>query len=319
MTRRLRIGTRGSALARWQADRVAEALARAGTSTEIVEIRTTGDLVSEAPISQLADPALFTRQLDEAMLEGRIDLAVHSLKDLPTALPEGITLAAVSAREDARDALVSRSGGGLADLASGAVVATSSLRRRAQLLRARPDLDVVEIRGNVDTRLAKVERDPGLAATVLAAAGLIRLGLGHRVSEWIPLSVMLPAPGQAALAVTARSPDSGAIGAARDAVHDMKAALAVAAERSLLASLGGGCEVPVAAFGELLGDGSSLVVWARVVSLDGQRVVEERLIRRADSLPAAEAVGAELAARLVEGGAEEILEALRAPADRGTP
>jgi hydroxymethylbilane synthase len=130
---------------------------------------------------------------------------------------------------------------------------------------------------------------------------------------------MLPAPGQAALAVTARSLDSGAIGAARDAVHDTKAALAVTAERSLLASLGGGCEVPVAAFGELLGDGSSLMVWARVVSLDGQRVIEERVIRRADSLSAAEAVGAELAARLVEGGAEEILEALRAPADRGMP
>ncbi|HMV34237.1 MAG TPA: hydroxymethylbilane synthase, partial [Gemmatimonadales bacterium] len=222
----LRIGTRGSALARWQTDRVCQALRDAGCRTEIIEIRTTGDLAPETPISRLADPALFTRQLDEAMLADRIDLAVHSLKDLPTALPAGITLAAVSAREDARDALVTRDGRGFSSLPPGARIATSSLRRRAQLLQARPDLEVVEVRGNVDTRLAKLDRDPAVAATMLAVAGLVRLGLAHRIAERLPLAMMLPAPGQAALAITARTDDAGGILAARRAVHHVPAELA---------------------------------------------------------------------------------------------
>lgn len=317
----LRVGTRGSALARWQTARVCEALVAAGYPTETIEIHTTGDLAPETPIGQLSDPALFTRQLDEAMLDGRIDLAVHSLKDLPTRLPQGIALVAVSAREDARDALVTRDGSGFAALAHGACIATSSLRRRAQLLAARPDLDIVEVRGNVDTRIAKLDRNPAVAATMLAAAGLVRLGLAHRISERLPYDLMLPAPGQAALAVTARSVDARASAAAQRAIHDPRAAACVGAERALLHALEGGCEVPVAALGEFVdpaalispSSGAVLRLRGRVVSLDGRRVVESVIERAVPDQHSAEAAGQELAALLVADGAGRILEALRTP------
>lgn len=315
----LRVGTRGSALARWQTGRVCQALEGGGVATETIEIRTTGDLAPEVPLARLADPALFTRQLDEAMLEGRIDLAVHSLKDLPTALPPGIVLAAVSAREDARDALVSRDGRSFADLPPGAVIATSSLRRRAQIRRARPDLEVVETRGNVDTRLAKLDRDPALAATMLAVAGLVRLGLGNRITERLPLTLMLPAPGQAALAVTAREGDTRAIDAARRAVHEDHAALAVAAERALLNHLEGGCEVPVGAYAEVIDPASLgqrpgprvIRLRARVVSLDGRQAVEGHQAEPVSRPEQAEAMGRALAARLLSDGATRILEEFR--------
>jgi hydroxymethylbilane synthase len=317
----LRVGTRASALARWQAARVCEALAAAGFRTETIEIHTTGDLAPEVPIGQLSDPALFTRQLDEAMLDERIDLAVHSLKDLPTRLPGGIALVAVSTREDARDALITRDGSGFAALPHGARIATSSLRRRAQLLSARPDLDIVEVRGNVDTRLAKLDRNLDVAATMLASAGLVRLGLGHRISERLSYELMLPAPGQAALAVTARSGDAGAAAAAQRAVHDPRAAACVGAERALLHALEGGCEVPVAALGELVDPMAAisatraavLRLRGRVVSLDGVRVVEGVIERTVHDQPSAEAAGQELAAQLVADGAGRILEALRSP------
>jgi hydroxymethylbilane synthase len=317
----LRVGTRGSALARWQTARVCEALGRAGYATEIIEIHTTGDLAPEVPIGQLSDPALFTRQLDEAMLDDRIDLAVHSLKDLPTRLPEGIALVAVSTREDARDALITRDGSGFAALPPRAVIATSSLRRRAQLLSARPDLEIIEVRGNVDTRLAKLDRNPAVAATMLASAGLVRLGLGHRISERLDFGLMLPAPGQAALAVTARSDDARATEAAVRAMHDPGASLCVGAERALLHALEGGCEVPVAALGELVDPVSIgahpgtpvLKLRARVVSLDGRQVIEGELIRPVHDQGEADQVGVTLAGRLVSEGAGRILEALRAP------
>jgi hydroxymethylbilane synthase len=191
--------------------------------------------VQHVPLARIGSTALFTRQIDEAMLEGRIDLAVHSLKDLPTTLPEGITLAAVAEREDARDALVGRGPIRWADIPEGATVATSSLRRRAQLLHLRPDVVVVDIRGNVDTRLARLDRTPEWTAILLAAAGLVRLDLGHRIGERLPPEVMLPAPGQGALAVTARTGDAAAIAAARAAVHHPPTALAVAAERKAAA------------------------------------------------------------------------------------
>lgn len=317
----LRVGTRGSALARWQTARVCEALAAAGYRTETIEIHTTGDLAPETPIGQLSDPALFTRQLDEAMLDERIDLAVHSLKDLPTRLPEGISLVAVSTREDARDALITRDGSGFAALPPGACIATSSLRRRAQLLSARPDLEIIEVRGNVDTRLAKLDRNPAVAATMLASAGLVRLGLGHRISERLAYDLMLPAPGQAALSVTARTGDARATAAAERAMHDPRAAACVGAERALLHALEGGCEVPVAALGELvdpsvaIGASTSAVLRlrARVVSLDGVRVVEGVLERPIHNQQDADAIGRALAAQLVAEGAGRILEALRTP------
>jgi len=317
----LRVGTRGSALARWQTSHACEALAAAGFQTETIEILTTGDLAPETPIGQLSDPALFTRQLDEAILDGRIDLAVHSLKDLPTRLPEGIALVAVSTREDPRDALVTRDGTGFSALPPGACIATSSLRRRAQLLSARPDLTIIEIRGNVDARLAKLDRNPAIAATLLACAGLVRLSLGHRISERLPYQLMLPAPGQAALAVTARTGDTRATKAAERAMHDPRAAACVGAERALLHALEGGCEIPVAALGELV-DPTAIVrpasnavlrLRGRVVSLDGRRVVEGTIEGPVYDRQSAEAVGRELAARLVADGAGRILEALRKP------
>ncbi len=312
MPRTLRVGTRGSALARWQTDRVCEALQARDVVTEIVEIKTTGDLSPEIAIATLADPALFTRQLDEAMLEGRIDLAVHSLKDLPTTLPAGICLAAVGSREDVRDALITRDGQGFAALPPGARIATSSLRRGAQLRRVRPDLDIVEIRGNVDTRLAKLDGAGDLHATMLAVAGLVRLGLSHRITERLPLTLMLPAPGQAALAITARGEDSEARAAAEAALHRADVAWCVSAERALLHHLEGGCEVPVAAYAEVTDPAAGRVqLRACVVSLDGKQAVEGHVETAVSSVTEAEALGRMLADRLIGQGAARILEELR--------
>jgi hydroxymethylbilane synthase len=317
MSRVLRVGTRGSALARWQTDRVCEALARHGHATEIIEISTTGDIHAEVPMDQLSDPALFTRQLDEAMLAGRVDLAVHSLKDLPTEIPEGILLAAVSERQDARDALVTRHGS-FANLPPGGVVATSSLRRRAQLLRARPDLVVTEIRGNVGTRLSKLDQNPALAGTMLAVAGLVRLGLEARISERMPFDLMLPAPGQAALAVTARTDDAQAREVVREAMHDERTSLCVQVERGMLHELEGGCEVPVAALATFEGE-HEMRCRARVASLDGRQVVEADVTRPVRTPDDAAAFGRDLAVDLRSRGAGRILDDLGLAAGRGRP
>ncbi len=314
--RPLRVGTRGSSLALWQTDRVRALLGEAGRETVRVEIRTTGDLVPEVPLSGIGSRALFTRQIDEAMLEGRIDLAVHSLKDLPTVLPPGIAIAAVTQREDPRDALVGRGPVRWAALPEGAILATSSLRRRAQALHLRPDLLVEDIRGNVDTRLAKLETRSEWSGILLAVAGLVRLGLEHRIGERLPPEVMLPAPGQGALAVTARADDEDALGAARRALHHPPTALAVGAERAFLRRLEGGCQVPVAAHAEPAGreGGSALRLRGRVVSLRGERAVEGTQLGAVADEAAADALGTALAGRLLREGAGEILAAAR-----GTP
>ena len=311
--RTLRVGTRGSALALWQTERVRAQLRHAGRPTDRVEIRTTGDMVQEVPLSRIGSRALFTRQIDDAMLERRIDLAVHSLKDLPTVLPRGIALAAVSEREDPRDALVARDGMRWADLPAGATLATSSLRRRAQLLYLRPDLRVADIRGNVDTRLAKLDARADWCAILLATAGLVRLGLGHRISERLSPEVMLPAPGQGALAVTAREDDEDAIAAAHLALHHPPTALAVSAERSFLRRLEGGCQVPVAAHAEVGADGI-LRLRGRVVALEGERAVEGSDARAVAETGVADALGVSLAERLLGEGAAEILADVRAAA-----
>jgi hydroxymethylbilane synthase len=315
----LRVGTRASALALWQTERVRALLGGYGRPTERVEIRTTGDMVQEVPLSSIGSRALFTRQIDDAMLDRRIDLAVHSLKDLPTVLPAGIALAAVSEREDARDALVGRAGVRWADLPQGATLATSSLRRRAQLLYLRPDLQVADIRGNVDTRLAKLDARAEWSAILLATAGLVRLGLGHRIGERLPPEVMLPAPGQGALAVTAREDDADAIAAARAALHHQPTALAVTAERAFLRRLEGGCQVPVAAHGELGRDGATLRLRGRVVALFGERAAEGSEARAVADPAAADAMGVALAERLLGEGAAEILAEVRAVASLPVP
>ena len=308
----LRIGTRGSALALWQTERVRTLLAAAGHPTERIEIKTTGDLTPDVPLSRIGSRALFTKQIDDALLEHRIDLAVHSLKDLPTELPDGIMVAAVSTREDPRDALVSRGPLRWADLPPGAVIATSSLRRRAQLLNARRDLRIVDIRGNVDTRLAKLDAQYDWSAIVLAAAGLIRLGFAGRIGERLSPEIMLPAPGQGALAVTTRTDDATIQGLVREAVHDPATAVPVAAERAFLRRLEGGCQVPVAAYARRESEGSMLRLDGRVIALSGESMVEgmeEAVVR--NEVQAAE-LGTKLAERLLESGAGAILSEVRA-------
>ena len=309
----LRIGTRGSTLAVWQTEWVRARLRESGYESERIEIKTLGDLVADVPLDRIGSRALFTKQIDDALLEGRIDLAVHSFKDLPTQLPEGIAVAAVGQREDPRDALVGREALEWGDLPRGGVVATSSLRRRAQILHSRPDLTVVDVRGNVETRLGKLDNQPSWSGILLAAAGLVRLGLERRIGERLAPALMLPAPAQGALAVTVRAGDTAAAAAARRAVHHPETALSVAAERGFLRRLEGGCQVPVAAYAELdeAGGRPSLRLHGRVVSLQGDRMVEGRQAGVAADENEAAALGSALADRLLSEGASEILVEVR--------
>jgi hydroxymethylbilane synthase len=313
----LRIGTRSSALALWQTERVRTLLAARGHPTSRIEIKTTGDLTPNVPLSRIGSRALFTKQIDDALLERRIDLAVHSLKDLPTVLPDGIAVAAVSAREDPRDALVSRESLRWPDLPPGAIIATSSLRRRAQLLSARHDLQIVDIRGNVDTRLAKLDAQSDWHAIVLASAGLIRLGLAHRIGERLSPEIMLPAPGQGALAVTTRTDDAAIRSFVREAVHDPETAIPVAAERAFLRRLEGGCQVPVAAYARRCQNQAgqhTLRLDGRVIALSGESMAEGTEEAAVRDEAEAEKMGARLAERLLASGAAAILADVRAAA-----
>ncbi len=311
---RTRIGTRASPLALWQTRRVQGLLDPEGRRTEIVEVTTTGDVIQDVPLARFGSSAIFSAELDQALLAGRIDLAVHSLKDLPTTLPAGIEIAAVSARADPRDALVGRGPLRWDAVPSGATIATCSLRRRAQLLRARPDLRVVEIRGNIETRLTRLDQTPEWTATILAVAGLTRLGLSGRIGERLPFELVLPAPGQGALAVTVRAGDGASSTLARQAVHDQDTALCVTAERALLGRLEGGCQVPVGAWARLIEQSGvrRLEITGRVVSLNGRESVEQSSSVPATDSAEAAALGATLADRLLENGAASILEQARA-------
>jgi hydroxymethylbilane synthase len=270
-------------------------------------------VIADVPLSRIGTVAIFTAQLDEALLADRIDLAVHSLKDLPTSSPPGIEIVAVSEREDPRDALVGRAPLRWQEIPRGATIATSSLRRRAQLRRARPDLTLVEIRGNVETRLAKLDTTPVWTATVLAVAGLVRLGLAGRIGERLPRELMLPAPGQGALAITARVGDAGTARAARAAVHDEATALCVTAERALLGRLEGGCQVPVGAYASFTRQTvtPALHLTGRVVSLDGRESVEQSVTAPVADSPGAAALGVALAEELLADGADRILRQVR--------
>jgi len=260
----VKIGTRGSRLARWQADWVRAALAARGIAAELVVIKTQGDAEVDRPLHELEGKGFFTKEIEEALLDDRIDVAVHSLKDLPTRLPDGLALAAIPRRHDPRESLVG--GTSLADLPAGTRVGTSSLRRIAQLRFMRPDLQVVPLRGNVPTRVRKVESGDGLDAALLAIAGLERLDLGAKAALIDPLDVM-PAPGQGALGIEIRARDAKTR-QALEPLHDAASAAAVAAERALLAGLGGGCQAPIAAWvGREQRAGSRL--FGRVTERDG--------------------------------------------------
>ncbi len=293
------IGSRGSQLALWQANWVKGELERHGYRVEIEIIRTTGDRITDVPLAKVGIKGLFTKEIEEALLEGRAQLAVHSLKDLPTQLPSGLTLAAVPRREDPRDVLVSRDGKSLAELPRGARVGTSSLRRSAQLRHARLDLEVQPLRGNLDTRLRKLE-DSGLAAIVLAAAGLRRLGWESRITEYLAPEVICPAVGQGALGIEACA-DDGATLEALALLDDRAARLETAVERALLAGLGGGCQVPIGGSARLQADGR-LRLHAVVASPDGSR-----LIRAVGEGSDPAELGARVARQLLRDGAEQIL------------
>lgn len=295
------LGTRGSRLALTQAEWCADKLREAGIEVEMHTIKTTSDQRPSTPLSVIDQRDVFTRQLDEALLAGEIDLAIHSLKDVPTEVPEGISLAAVPEREDPSDALVSEAGWDVDGLPDGAVVATSSLRRRAQLLARRPDVRVVEIRGNVDTRIRKV-REGEADALILARAGLARLGLDASHSV-IALEVMLPAVGQGALAATTLE-DHPLRERVREILNHRPTERAILAERAMLRRLEGGCRVPVGAHAVVGGAG----VWLRgiVASPDGAMVY-----RGEAEGEEPEEVGDRLARDLLEQGAAVILDEIR--------
>jgi hydroxymethylbilane synthase len=294
----LTIGSRGSQLALWQARWIKGRLEELGESCHIEIIKTTGDKITDVPLAQVGGKGLFTKEIEEALLRGDVDLAVHSMKDLPTILPEGLAITAVPLREDPRDALV---GCKLHDLAEGSKVGTSSLRRAAQLRALRPDLKVEPVRGNLDTRLRKLEEGK-YSAIVLAAAGLNRMGWDDRIAEILSTNYMCPAVGQGALAIETRE-DLGPAAQLCARLDHAETRTAVSAERALLAALGGGCQVPIGAYGTLAGD--ELHLTAVVCTPDGNR-----LLRRNASGPAnaAEPLGRELADALLEAGADEILE-----------
>lgn len=306
---RLRIGTRGSALALWQANHIADRLAHLhGVETELVRIRTAGDRMQSAPVAQInemiggesGEKGIFIKALEDALLARTIDLAVHSMKDVPTEIPDGLVFPAITRREDPRDCLISRSGRSLKGLPPGARIGTSSLRRQAQLRHHRPDLEAVDLRGNVDTRLKKLDAGE-FDAVVLAVAGVNRLGATARVTQVMNADVMLPAVGQGALGIETRAEDArtGELVAALD---DTDSRACVTAERALLHKLQGGCQVPLGAWAQL--SSGELRLEAAVFSADGREFV-----RREDRSDSADPAGAgkRLGQILLEAGADRIL------------
>ena len=299
----LRIGTRGSALALWQANHVREALGTTcGVESEIVAVKTSGDKTS-APVEQIGVIGVFTKELEDALLDGRADLAVHSMKDVPTEFSELCRVATVFEREDPRDALVSFRGETLENLPRGARIGTSSLRRAAQLRQFRPDFQIIEIRGNVDTRLRKLA-EGDYDAVVLAKAGIVRLGHASRVTEVLSPEIVLPAVGQGALGVefmASREKEFRLV----DQLIDRNTMLAVRAERALLADIQGGCRLPLGAWARL--DAGEMVMDACVLAVDGTESIRRRRKKVCHNERDAETLGKEVAGELLGAGAERLL------------
>ena len=305
MGKQIRIGTRGSQLALWQARWVQSRIQSIEPDAEIelTTIKTIGDKILDVPLAKVGGKGLFVKEIEEAILDGRVDLAVHSMKDMPSELPEGLVIGAVPEREMPGDVLLSRKDLRLSELPEGAQIGTSSLRRGAQLLACRPDLRIVPLRGNLDTRIRKLDTE-NLDAIVLAAAGVRRLGLQTRVTEYLDVDIMVPAVGQGALCIECRKNDD-MLRPILDAMEDPGTRTVVTAERAFLARLEGGCQVPIAGHGILEND--RLQVTGLVAELDGKTVIRESL----DGLPEkAEEIGTSLADILLERGAREILDAV---------
>jgi hydroxymethylbilane synthase len=311
----LKIGSRGSQLALWQANWVKARLEQKGYQVEIIKIKTTGDKILDVPLAKVGGKGLFVKEIEEALLRNEIDLAVHSMKDVPSQLPGPLHLAAIPKREDPRDALISRRDLRLSNLPSGAKIGTSSLRRQAQLWAYRSDLEFVMLRGNLDTRLRKVEQGE-FDAIILAAAGLHRMEWSDRITEYLSPEVSLPAIGQGALGIECRREDPE-VNSQIAFLNDPETACTVTAERALLIRLEGGCQVPIAGHATL-SDGE-ITLEGRVATLDGREVLRER--QRAPISDAAR-LGTRVAESLLAKGADKILKAVyegERPPTPGTP
>lgn len=303
----LRIGTRASLLAVTQSTWVKNQIEQAhpGTRVELVKITTKGDRILDVPLAKVGGKGLFVKEIEEALMDGRVDLAVHSLKDMPADIPAGLCIGPIPERENPHDVLISKSGLPLAQLPNGARIGTSSLRRAAQLFHQRPDITILPLRGNLDTRIRKLETED-IDAIVLAAAGLKRLNLGNKITEYLDSSIMLPAAGQGALCMELRKDDARTAAAVAGLNHPETQAV-VRGERAFLNRLEGGCQVPIAAHGNIINDDFSLQ--GLVANLDGSVIIRDRF-----SGPAAESekIGITLAERLLSMGAKEILDELKA-------
>ena len=301
----LKIGTRQSLLALWQSNHIAACLRKQYPECEVVlkKIVTKGDRILDVPLAQIGGKGLFTKEIEEDLLSGEVDLAVHSLKDMPTVLPEGLCLTAITERANVGDAFVSNDYACFEELPLGAVVGTSSLRRKAQLLAARPDLTIRDLRGNVDTRLRKL--DEGLYdAVILAAAGLERLGHGDRIKAIIPSDVCLPAVGQGALAIECRT-DDAEVRQMLDFLNDQPTVYATAAERAFLGLLEGGCQVPIGVHADV--NGEQIKIEAIIAALDGSTVLRDTIEGAAVD---AVALGQELGKKMLSNGGQKILAAI---------
>jgi hydroxymethylbilane synthase len=302
---KLIFATRPSALARWQTQWVITALQEKHPSMACEEkvITTQGDKILDKPLPEIGGKGLFTQELESELLSGAVHCAVHSLKDLPVENPAGLTVGCIPARAEVRDALISANDYTLETLPSASVVGTSSLRRSAQLLSVRPDASIKSLRGNVDTRLRKA-LEGQYDAIILAGAGLTRLGLGEHVTQWLPLEVMLPAPGQGALGIQCRADDEETL-SLLSVLEDAPTRAAVTAERQFLLGLGGGCAVPVAAFAEVSEETSNIILTGSVASIDGKKIIKVTG-KGADPF----ALGKQLAQEAIEQGANEILQGI---------
>jgi hydroxymethylbilane synthase len=311
MEQTLIVGSRDSDLARWQARWVMTALKEfyPGLQLELVTLKTKGDKILDVALARIGDKGLFTKELEQALQKGTIDIAVHSMKDVPTVLPPGLTIAAIGPREDPADVLLSSRGYTLTSLPVKGRLGTSSLRRKAQIWHWRPDLEIVDLRGNVPTRLAKMEKER-LDGIVLAAAGLKRLQRGHLIAEYLPYDICLPAVGQGAIGIEARADDKRVLDLVKIFNHPETSAC-VQAERAFLRELEGGCQVPIAALGRVEGD--CLLLQGMVASLDGRELLRD-LETGLASRP--EEVGKRLAAKLLKRGAEPILKGVRRSYER---
>ncbi|MHB8984093.1 MAG: hydroxymethylbilane synthase [Carboxydocellales bacterium] len=306
MTREIVIGTRDSALALWQTNWVLENLSKLhpGYKFRVIEMKTQGDKILDVALAKIGDKGLFTKELEMAMLKGEIDLAVHSMKDMPTKLPEGLVIGAICRREEAGDALIGRTAKSLQQLRPGARVGTSSLRRRAQLLNVRPDLQIEDLRGNLNTRIAKLEGQD-LDAIILAAAGVKRMGWEDKISERIPFAVSLPAVGQGSVGIEIREDDEEIQRLVKTLDH-RESSIAIKAERAMLRTLEGGCQIPIGALGKV--DGNQLELEGVVASLDGKELLRTSVVGSADQ---AEELGVQLAKKLIAMGADKILISVR--------